>query len=349
MKCFVNNVLLLSVTLLIITACGSNNSNYEPYVLEPIFITEVTPGQTPAPAYQPESTPHPDPTPGLYADVPFMWLVTSPHNGQAMYMFGAIHAATADLYPLSPIIMDAFHRSDYVALEGAGPGTPSMIELSTLADGRTIIDYIPLELYQWALDVLIEYENYIPPWIPHETIENSHPNVLMSTLSMVALNKSIIEGEYGIDLFFNIEAFQSGKEVLWIEQYPGLEHSLAIEAILSLPIEVFIQIIEQQLHIGITTTAVDTGYLYKAWRSGNDEALLNIWQQELDMFDTAELAALYNDAMTTRRRIHMANRASQFMAENKSVFFVVGAFHLIGDNSIIDLLEQRGYEVERVR
>jgi len=71
--------------------------------------------------------------------------------------------------------------------------------------------------------------------------------------------------------------------------------------------------------------------------------------RELDNLNDDDLVAEWRYVMLTSRDRQMANRASEYMAEGKKVFFTVGAAHLIGEDNVIDLLVQRGYEAVRIR
>jgi len=123
-------VFVLAATFM--AACGNTQS-------------EVDTSPSPAPTAAPNDTDANSGDP--YAlGVPLLWRATSP-AGQSIYLFGSIHVGNAELYPLPDFIMDAFHRSDYLAVEF---NLNEMDEDLMMAiglmqfylDGRTIVDDI---------------------------------------------------------------------------------------------------------------------------------------------------------------------------------------------------------------
>jgi len=230
-----------------------------------------------------------------------MWLITSP-SGQTMYIFGSIHAATPDLYPLSPVIMDAFNRSDYLALETAGPFAASILDIAVLPEGRTAADYIPAELRQRVLDVFQENENYIPVGLAEiiENIDNFHPAIWWNVLSSIGLEKANIAPEYGLEFFFGTQVQRNGMGVIWMEYENNLEIQ---ESILNLSMLLHLQLIEGNLNVNAYIEHTDM--LYELWKSGDDQALLDLWQQSLDSFDDAELAREWQDVSLTYRDIYI--------------------------------------------
>ena len=350
---------VLAVALLasaMLTACTPDAEDYEPYesasyeaYAEEQAYEAYAEEQTYAynvEDYEPynieDYEPYEPATHEAYVDIPFMWLVTSP-SGQTMYMFGSIHAATHDLYPLSPIIMDAFRRSDYLMREGAGPESYSFADFM-LADGRTITDYIPSELHQRAMSVVKEYENHFPRQLVAsvEELDNYHPYIWWSVLTRMAADKSRLSFEAGLDAFFMRQAVRNNMEILWAEYPSGY-----VEPAINMSLALHLQFLENSLDISGGAESLER--LYGMWRRGDDQGLLDEFYRSLEAFGCAELAMEFRDAALTRRDLQMAGRAQYFMAEGKNVFFVAGAYHMLVENGIIDLLVQRGYSVERIQ
>ena len=60
------------------------------------------------------------------------------------------------------------------------------------------------------------------------------------------------------------------------------------------------------------------------------------------------LVAEYNKLLLFDRNIGMANKLKEYFNDNKKVFYMVGAAHLVGDKGIAKLLENDGYNVKKV-
>jgi hypothetical protein len=76
-----------------------------------------------------------------------------------------------------------------------------------------------------------------------------------------------------------------------------------------------------------------------AWRSGDEESL-----NELIVEQTAPNPRLREVLLTERNR-NWIPEIEKHLATDRDVMFLVGAAHLVGDDSVIDLLREKGYEV----
>ena len=65
---------------------------------------------------------------------------------------------------------------------------------------------------------------------------------------------------------------------------------------------------------------------------------------------SGKVDSLYGNVASPIRSIieEKVEAAEQFMAEGKSVFYVVGLAHMIGENGIVEQLIRNGHTVERV-
>ena len=65
--------------------------------------------------------------------------------------------------------------------------------------------------------------------------------------------------------------------------------------------------------------------------------------------EEVEMMKYYNKVMETDRNVGMADAAENYIKQGMSVFFVVGAAHMCGDDGVVALLQSRGYNVQPVR
>ena len=80
----------------------------------------------------------------------------------------------------------------------------------------------------------------------------------------------------------------------------------------------------------------------------NDE-----WDDEIEIDknyseNDIKLIKDYNKKLIDDRNITMTNKVEEYFKDNKKVFFMVGALHVIGDKGIAKELEQRGYTVKQI-
>jgi hypothetical protein len=349
MKKLFSIILALMMLLAVMTSCTSD----EP--AEPAIPANISQEELPE-THDPETD---DPTDTVGAPpelveiviepsdaTPLMWLVTCP-EGQTMYLFGSMHAGEPTLYPLSNTIMDAFYAADYLAVEvdmlafyGDFAAQMAFLAMLEYEDGMTIIDEIGQELYDKAVQALmdlnlgftiedIEEMNSYKPWVWSNDI-----------FTMLAVEFSGLSAFYGLDLFFLNEAYENGIEVLEVE---NLFDQLNI--LLGFSTELQKLMLEEALDIELAVE--ELLWLYDVFKYGNLEEITLIRESILDEMPEG-LGEEFYQGLLALRDIGMADAVEQYFAEGKNVFYVVGLLHFVGESGIVDLLTQRGYAVELV-
>lgn len=288
-----------------------------------------------------------------YAEVeitPLLWRATAP-NSQEMYLFGSIHAADSSIYPLPEFVMDAFDRSDYLAVEinllnlgrGNEPWRRELYARLTYQDGKTIVSDMGEQLHNRWTNIFEEHAFFRQ--FRNGALDGYMPGIWYTRLIGIINGRVALEAglsfEYGLDMYFLRRANRRrDMEILELEsvelQARVLKEGLSTEFYIYWLEEMAAQFEEGDME-HMVYEAIE---IYTVWKSGDEEALAYIFLEEL----TDE----WQYAILTSRDIDMTQRARELMAEEKKVFVVVGAGHLIGEGSIIDLLIQEGYDVVRV-
>lgn len=81
-----------------------------------------------------------------------------------------------------------------------------------------------------------------------------------------------------------------------------------------------------------------------SWVGGTPDKFAKLFLMEMGGFETAFL-----DRLIYARNRNWLGPLESMLAENRENLVIVGAAHLIGDGSVLDLLEQAGYAVERIQ
>ncbi len=91
--------------------------------------------------------------------------------------------------------------------------------------------------------------------------------------------------------------------------------------------------------------------LYNAWKKGDanelEQKLMPTSSEGLSQTEI-EMIENYNNTLINKRNYIMTDALEKYYAEEKNVFCVVGVGHVVGDQGIIFLMEQRGYNVEKL-
>jgi len=82
------------------------------------------------------------------------------------------------------------------------------------------------------------------------------------------------------------------------------------------------------------------GELLETWRSGDEARLYNLIHEGFEAYPT-----LYETIMLKRNRSWIPE-IEKFLQMDEDVLVIVGAGHLVGPDSLIDLLRRTGHRVE---
>ena len=80
-----------------------------------------------------------------------------------------------------------------------------------------------------------------------------------------------------------------------------------------------------------------------AWRSGDAEGLSELFVEEMKV----EAPALY-DTLLLQRNLKWVPQIDSMLQDADTEFVLVGAAHLVGENGLLDLLSQKGYEINQL-
>jgi len=80
-----------------------------------------------------------------------------------------------------------------------------------------------------------------------------------------------------------------------------------------------------------------------AWRGGRLESLSTEFVEEF-----ADYPGLY-DELVTKRNSAWVPMLERLLADGRRHLVVVGALHLVGPDNVIELLSERGHDVERLQ
>jgi uncharacterized protein YbaP (TraB family) len=267
-------------------------------------------------------------------DKSFLWRVQSDKN--TVYILGSLHLLKKDNYPLNRKIEAAFERSSKIVFEvdlramEPEKTTALLAERGMYRDGTTLAQKVSQDTYALAserakgLGIDIRALSQFKPW------------VVALTLSQLKLQKIGLDPRYGVDRHFFRRARDVNKTTLALE---SSEAQLAL----------FDQMSDQQQELMLRQTLKDLNQLdsgldrlVAAWLAGDTRML-----EELLLGGFKEFPELYQRLMVERNRKWIP-QLERFLAEREVHMVIVGAGHLVGKESVIELLRERGYTVEQL-
>ncbi len=264
---------------------------------------------------------------------PPAWRVTAGADAE-MWLLGSVHLLREEDHPLPPIV-DALYESaetivfelDLDDLDPAETQT-EFLAAAVLADGRTLAQHLDSAVYERAeaATAMLGFELRL--------LERFQPWFAAITLLELGLQRQGIRAENGVEHYLLGKAIDDGKAVLGLET---VAEQLAVFAGLSADEQQ--GLLEQTLdELDAPSGAVDE--LIDAWRGGHLDVLAAELGAEFEQFPE-----LYAALIVDRNQKWIDALEAHFAAPEPRLV-VVGALHLVGEHSVIDLLRERGWSVE---
>jgi uncharacterized protein YbaP (TraB family) len=264
---------------------------------------------------------------------PDLWQIEK--NGKISYLFGSIHLGSNDMYPLSDVVNKAYARSEHLVVEiNLRPDAQASMQPLVQKYGFNLT--VPLEKRLSPKGLIIYQQACQKKPLPCQQFSSYQAWFLSVQLSLMSMQKLGYKDELGIDKHFLALAHQSKKDIISLE---------SAESQFKLLDSFNQQQQESMLIQSLQATKKDFISLFDAWKTGDEDALLSMFQAD---YTQPEDKAIY-EALFDERNIKMVKQISENLNAGKSLFVVVGAGHIIGENGIVDLLKKEGYSLAQIQ
>jgi len=283
-------------------------------------------------------------TQGLAADRPgFIWQVE--HKDTLIYLAGSIHLLKPTL-KAPPSYMEAFERSSVLVLEvDQRNQTPEELQTLTqnhmlLPEGKTLSQLLTAEELERVQDYL---QGIGGDLATANVLKPAALLVMAGTLEYTSIGYL---PDHGIEKTF--ESKLGNRKLLGLET---MAQQFAAATALPLPLqaELLMETIDQA-----DSAPEQISALVRAWLSGDKTSLSDQFEEAT----TSVAATQWMEELLFKRNQGMANGIDSLLRGTdqrltdsgvKTIFVVVGAGHLVGDNSVVELLEQKGYALKRLK
>jgi len=263
-----------------------------------------------------------------------VWEVSKGDN--TVYIGGTVHVLPADAFPLPPEFDYAYQHADKVAFETDislmnSPQVQQSMQQKMLLDDNATLDSV---LNKQALDALKAYA--ANNGLPLANLQRLKPSIISVMITMLEMKKLGVAGE-GVDAFYDNLAQKDGKERLFLESI-----DFQIDTLLSMgqgqESEFILMTLEQ---VNDYKNLLDS--MLKGWRMGDSSVI-----EEVVINPTkAQSEALFEQLFTARNK-NWISHIDLMLNDKPTEFVLVGAGHLYGDDSVIDLLQKKGYSVKQL-
>jgi len=259
-------------------------------------------------------------------------------DDKKVYLVGSIHAGTAEMYPLPEEILKAFEESDELAVEANQFAEFEMdlfqkeMAKSHYREG-TLQDSIPAELYKKLL-ARMEYLG-----LNSEQYERTKPWYLTMILQAKQVEKAGLQMQYGIDHFFITKAQELDKPIAEVE---GVLQQLQLLS--NLPDSTQNLLLDYTL-MEFEAYQKETQELAKIWLEGDTKELEKVILRTYREYE--KMQPLF-DTWIVERNFDMTEKIEGYIHSDKTVFVVVGAAHVVGQDGILQILRRKGYFIKQL-
>jgi hypothetical protein len=263
---------------------------------------------------------------------PPRWVVRDADS--ELVLFPTIHALPEDLEWKSEAMLEQLAEADEVWFEidlatAQGPEMQQRVMQQGMDPERPLSSVLGDELhgrFAESVDAL---------GLPIAQLDPMRPWLASITLTNVALAQAGFSAEAGVEA--RLRQRVEGRELRALETAVG-----QIDMLAGLPEPVQIAMLESTLE-DVDGFAEEMRTLAEDWAQGDVSGMETLLIDEM----AVEYPALY-DAVFTQRNRRWVEIIEDELAGSGTDFIAVGAGHLVGDDSVVEMLRARGWTVTRI-
>ena len=254
-----------------------------------------------------------------------------------VYLLGSIHVLAEEYYPLTRAFSYAYYNSQKVVFE-IDPEILFSPEASkknekyyTFQNGKTLQTVLSPGTYRLlkkrlkTLGIDIKDVHKFKPWVVYLTMSGR-------------VDSSIdFRPDLGIENHFYRMAKDAGKPTGGLESIQD-----QLDVFDTLPMNVQEALLKESLAF-TNSKKREKAFLHmvKSWHQGNLDGLE-------ELVESFKRYPLYYKNLLVQRNHNWVPQIEEFLTEEKNVLVIVGAAHLPGEDGLLHLLTEKGYELERV-
>ena len=278
-------------------------------------------------------------TPTIKLDAtPAMWRVKGTHG--TIYLFGSIHVMKPEVKWETPKVKDALAASDVVYLEVKDIDPASMAAMQPIVLQMGMDAEHPLSGKISKADVELMDSAAKGLGLPGEQMfEPMRPWMASMVLSMLPASKAGFAVDSGVDGKIAAEAKDLGKPIKGFETAEEQMHFLA-----DIPEAEQVEMLHKTL-VDMPKSATELNEMVADWTNGEVDKIAAMENDEMK----TKYPALY-DKLLLKRNEKFAEVLAGLLKDpaTGTVFVTIGAAHLAGPDSVMKMLEKKGFSAVRV-
>ena len=250
------------------------------------------------------------------------------------YLFGTMHSADPEIATPPAPVAERLHQARSLTVEVVMnmETVMSVARAMVFTDGRTLDGVVGPELFAQVTEVGAGYG------LQPQQLKLFKPWALMAMFSLPPAEMArAAQGGKALDEVLQIEAKARGTAIHALE---SVDEQIAV---LQSPPESDQIALLREVVVGYSEVEALFARMRSAYLDRDLAALYGLTQEQVAASDP-QLMDSFIDNLIDRRNRLMVERMATRLAEGNA-FIAVGALHLPGDQGILHLLEQQGYQV----
>ncbi|MGB1242130.1 MAG: TraB/GumN family protein [Chitinophagales bacterium] len=271
-----------------------------------------------------------------------MWKIEGNDLEEPSYLYGTMHSQDKRVHDLGKLAVPYINECDAVALELVIDSTQMLKMMLTMfgemmMKDTTLQDLYEAENYQKVRTFVIEK---LGPMAILFKIEEMKPLFISLFIDEMSTMDSKIgrEMEVALDQFFQAVGEEMGKKLIGVETFEEQMNAFNRIPLTEQAAMLLEGVIESE---GEGETMQDTSMqtLMHYYLKQDLEGLMEWYDKEQEYSDSS-----FDAIILLERNYRMADRMDEII-QAQNTFIAVGALHLPGEDGLIDLLSQKGYEL----
>ncbi len=263
----------------------------------------------------------------------FLWEVAGERN--RVYLLGSVHMLRKRDYPLPDAMEAAYDDAERLVMEldmdDLDPAAVQalMVRLGTIADGRRLRDLMGADDWRRAVSQArvigldLATLDAVEPWLAAMTVVN------------LEMARQGLRADDGIEMYFTRRAGADGKPI------DGLETTAEQFGLFdTLPLPVQKRFLLKTID-DAASMADEADTLIDAWKRADLAAMRE------EMADGFEGMPVLYDALVAQRNRAWVESLEALLDDEEDYLVIVGALHLVGEDSVVRLLRDRGLTVRQ--
>jgi uncharacterized protein YbaP (TraB family) len=256
-------------------------------------------------------------------------------DDKTIYLGGSVHVLRASDFPLPQEFDAALSAASVLVIEAdvKSPVLSKKILSESVLPGKLTLKTILTKEQYKAIDKIAN-----TLLVPMEMIETMKLGAALMTLNSIMILQKIGESAQGVDIYYYDKAIAQNKKIDFLE---SIDFQINLICNTTSNIDEFIKYSIENMNSLKTRKTLNK--LISDWRTGNNT------NGETEINEMKEKYPSVYKAMISDRNYTWLQKIEKYFEDDSTEFVIVGAAHLWGSDGLLNLLQEKGYEIKQLQ